>query len=86
MASCDDHASPPPTDADLAALRADVFAARQAVANERGADRHSPGMVDGVAADLLASLEAYATALELRNLPLPRRMRDELRLRRHLSR
>jgi hypothetical protein len=85
MTGSEEHLRPTPTDADLAALRAEVVAARLAVANERSSGHHAAGAASGVAADLLSCLEAYAAALESRRLPLPRRMQDELRLRRHLS-
>jgi hypothetical protein len=69
---------------DLAALLADVFDAREAVAQRR----HAPGGPgEPVAASrlrLLRALEAYAEALEVRHLPMPYGLRDELRIYRNV--
>jgi len=69
---------------DLAALLADVFDARKDVAQRR----HAPGGPGEPVAvcrlRLLRALEAYARALEVRHLPMPYGLRDELRIYRNV--
>jgi hypothetical protein len=72
-------------DTSLALLHADLVAARSAHQLERSRAQRLPHDRDVAAADLLACLEAFKDALEARRLPIPRGMRDELRLRRRLS-
>jgi len=70
-------------DHDLSFLFARVTSAREAVRVGRGELRRD----DAFRSDcgrLAASLNAYATALERYRLPVPREIRDELRLRRQL--
>jgi hypothetical protein len=74
-----------PGDGALARLRADVAAARSAVQVDRRGPQRLPGHTRAAEAVLLDCLEAYARALAVRRLPLPRRLRDELRLRRRLA-
>jgi hypothetical protein len=66
----------------LARLYADLVAARAAVQGYRHAPRVRGRRSD---ADLLECLEAYAAALDRYRLPVPGRVRDELRLRRLLA-
>lgn len=71
-------------DHDLSQLLAEVIHARTAEQLTRTTKR--PG--DNVRTDsrrLTDSLSAYASALEGYRLPVPRSIRDELRLRRRLS-
>ena len=71
-------------DHDLSQLLAEVTSARETVRLGRGA----PCRDDAFRRDcgrLAASLDAYATALETYQLPVPREIRDELRLRQQLS-
>ena len=71
-------------DLDLAHLLAEVRSARAADRVARSAGRRD----DTFRSDsgrLAASLLAYAKALEGYRLPVPRTIRDELRLRRKLS-
>ncbi len=74
-----------PTDRDLAVLHANLVAARSAAHNERCVPQRAPGHRHFAAADLLDCMEAYVEALTVRRLPVPPRLRDELRLRRQLS-
>jgi hypothetical protein len=75
----------PPVDRVLARLHADMVCARSVVDNARRGIK--PPLVSSRAAeaDLLKCLEVFASALAARRLPLPRELRDELRLRRLLS-
>jgi len=71
-------------DDDLSHLYAEIMSARAADRLARGAQRRD----DSFRTDsgrLAASLLAYAKALERYRLPVPRAIRDELRLRRRLS-
>jgi hypothetical protein len=68
----------------LARLYADLVAARAAVQGYRHAPRVR-GRRSVADADLLECLEAYAAALDRYRLPVPGRVRDELRLRRLLA-
>ena len=71
-----------PNDVDLPSLLVDLLSARDAVANDLTQGRHhqpSPGR-----AKLLACMEAYSAALTARQLPIPPRLRDDLRLHRAL--
>lgn len=69
---------------DLARLHADLAAARSVVHINRRTPR-VPGRSSAAEADLLDCLETFTTALRLYRLPVPRRVRDELRLRRLLA-
>jgi hypothetical protein len=62
-----------------------MVSARSVVDNTRRGTK--PPLVSSRAAeaDLLECLESFADALAARRLPLPRGLRDELRLRRRLS-
>jgi hypothetical protein len=71
-------------DHDLSHLFADVLSARSADRLARGAGRR-PDTARSDSGRLAASLKAYAEALESYGLPVPRSIRDELRLRRQLS-
>lgn len=79
------HAAPArgrPNDVDLPSLLLDLVAARDQVANDPTPGRNhrpSPGR-----ARLLACMEAYVAALTARRLPIPPRLRDDLRLHRSL--
>lgn len=69
-------------DVDLPSLLVDLLAARDAVARDLTPGRNhqpSPGR-----AKLLACMEAYSAALTARQLPIPPRLRDDLRLHRAL--
>lgn len=71
-----------PADVDLPSLLVDLLAARDAVAHDLTPGRNhqpSPGR-----ARLLACMEAYSAALTARQLPIPPRLRDDLRLHRAL--
>lgn len=74
-----------PVDAALATLQADLVAARSVNQMERCRPQRLPHDRQVAAADLLACLEAYTDGLVARRLPVPRGIRDELRLRRRLS-
>lgn len=84
--------APPPgayhrsaVDHDLAAVFAELAAAR--AADQQARNSRQPGTT--FAADrarLVASLRACAAAFEAHQLPLPRTIRDELRLRGQLNR
>ena len=67
-------------DVSLTFLLAELLSARAALAQELSQPRNgSP--VDG-RVTLLACLEAYTAALTARQLPIPPRLRDDLRLQR----
>lgn len=70
---------------DLAARLRAVNAARTTLADARrvGASPNSQGATNAQR-DLLAALEAYVTALQRRDQPVPYRVRDELVLYRTL--
>jgi hypothetical protein len=71
-----------PNDVDLPSLLVDLLTARDAVAHDPTPGRHhhpAPGR-----AKLLACMEAYSAALTARQLPVPPRLRDDLRLHRAL--
>jgi len=80
-----EHGRRPPTPVDLVRSREDLFAARSALQVARRSGRRRPEELRAVAADLLDCLETYAAALTRRRLPVPRGVRDELRLRRLLA-
>lgn len=71
-------------DHDLSHLLAEVSSARMADRLARGAPRR-PDSSRSDSGRLAASLAAYVKALEAYRLPVPRAIRDELRLRRRLS-
>jgi hypothetical protein len=71
-----------PNDVDLPSLLMDLLAAKDAVAHDVTPGRNhrpSPGR-----AKVLACMEAYTAALIARQLPIPPRLRDDLRLHRAL--
>ena len=71
-----------PNDVDLPSLLADLLTAKDAVARDPTPGRNhrpAPGR-----ARLLACMEAYSAALTARQLPIPPRLRDDLRLHRAL--
>ena len=75
-------ARPRPNDVDLPSLLVDLLTAKDAVAHDATPGRNhqpSPGR-----ARLLACMEAYSAALTARRLPIPPRLRDDLRLHRAL--
>lgn len=67
-------------DVSLSFLLAELLAARAALALELSRPRNGPPV--DARMTLLACLEAYAAALTERRLPIPPRMRDDLRLQR----
>ena len=71
-----------PNDVDLPSLLVDLLAAKCAVAHDLtpGRNRQPPPS----RAKLLACMEAYSAALTARQLPIPPRLRDDLRLHRAL--
>lgn len=78
------HGVSRPNDVDLPSLLGDLLAARMMVAQDVTQGRNqrpSPHR-----AKLLACMEAYAAALTARQLPIPPRLRDDLRLHRGLCR
>ena len=71
-----------PNDVDLPSLLVDLLTAKDAVAHDLTPGRNHrppPGR-----AKLLACMEAYSAALTARQLPIPPRLRDDLRLHRAL--
>jgi hypothetical protein len=71
-----------PNDVDLPSLLVDLLTAKDAVAHDSAPGRNHrppPGR-----AKLLACMEAYSAALTARQLPIPPRLRDDLRLHRAL--
>jgi hypothetical protein len=71
-----------PDDVDLPSLLVDLLTAKDAVAHDLAQGRNHrppPGR-----AKLLACMEAYSAALTARRLPIPPRLRDDLRLHRAL--
>lgn len=71
-----------PNDVDLASLLVELLAAKNAVAHDATPGRnHHPSPARG---KLLACMEAYVAALTARRLPIPPRLRDDLRLHRGL--
>ncbi|MEI8411394.1 MULTISPECIES: hypothetical protein [unclassified Kribbella] len=72
------------TDHDLSHLLAEVLSARAAEQSTRSTKRPDESIRNN-SRRLTDSLSAYASALESYRLPVPRAIRDELRLRRRLS-
>jgi hypothetical protein len=71
-----------PTEVDLPSLLLDLLTAKEVVAKDLTPGRnHRPSPSR---AKLLACMEAYSAALIARQLPVPRRLRDDLRLHRAL--
>jgi hypothetical protein len=71
-----------PNGVDLPSLLVDLLTAKDAVAHDLTQGRNHqppPGR-----AKLLACMEAYSAALTARQLPIPPRLRDDLRLHRAL--
>jgi hypothetical protein len=73
-------------DDSLEGLQEQLAAARESVQSQRSGPQPLPSRRRIATADLLACLEAFVAALRARRLPIPPRIRDELRLRRALSR
>ena len=65
----------------LADLRSDIQAAREAVRLRRSSPV-APLQLASAHRRLLAALEAYADELSRRRIPVPPRLRDEVRMRR----
>ena len=85
------RSDPPPgayhrsaVDHDLAAVFAELAAARAADQESRNA--RQTGTFNAERARLVASLRACVAAFEAHKLPLPRTIRDELRVRGQLTR
>ena len=74
-----------PVDRVLARLYADMVSARSVVDTARRGTKPPLGFSRAAEAELLECLEMFASALAARHLPVPRGLRDELRLRRLLS-
>jgi hypothetical protein len=71
-----------PNAVDLPSLLVDLLAAKDVVAHDLTPGRnHEPSPARG---KLLACMEAYVAALTARRLPIPPRLRDDLRLHRSL--
>jgi hypothetical protein len=75
----------PAHDQYLAALLSQSVVARDGLADALRTRGPAQRLVPAARARLLAALEAYASALDARNLPIPRRLRDDLRLQRALA-
>jgi hypothetical protein len=71
---------PAPNFVDLPSLLGDLLAARAAVAHDLTPSSNRPPTEERMR--LLACMEAYSAALTARRLPVPPRLRDELRLHR----
>src|SRR5215207_9779675 len=71
-----------PNDVDLPSLLLDLLTAKNAVAHDLTQGRHHQPAP--CRAELLACMEAYSAALTARQLPIPPRLRDDLRLHRAL--
>jgi hypothetical protein len=87
VTATDPHHAPsrPPVDLGLARLHADMVCARSVVDSARRGTKPPLGLSRAAEADLLECLETFASALAERRLPVPRGLRDELRLRRSLA-
>jgi hypothetical protein len=68
----------------LTVLAADVRRAREEVQRLRGVP--ASAALHAAHESLLEAMERYAAALSVRHLPLPARLRDELRLQRRIGR
>lgn len=66
----------------LLALFDEVSSARAAMVVARRAPLGTPSVVEGTRTRLLLALEAYAAELDLRHLPVPYGIRDDLRIQR----
>ena len=73
-----------PEEVDLASLQLNLLAAKAAVARSGAQTGSRQQAVER--ARLLACMEAYSAALTIRRLPIPPRLRDDLRLHRALYR
>jgi hypothetical protein len=71
---------PTPNFVDLPSLLGDLLAARAAVAHDLTPSSNRPPTEERMR--LLSCMEAYSAALTARRLPVPPRLRDELRLHR----
>jgi len=63
-------------------LFGEVTSARAAMVVARRAPLGTPSVVEGTRTRLLLALEAYAAELDLRHLPVPYGIRDDLRIQR----
>ena len=75
-------ARPQSNDVDLPSLLVDLLTAKDAVAHDLTPGRNY--RPPPARAKLLACMEAYSAALTARQLPIPPRLRDDLRLHRAL--
>ncbi|WP_141776485.1 hypothetical protein [Phycicoccus sp. SLBN-51] len=79
-------ATPPPTTpSTLAELAGEIRAAREEVDARRLAPVDWPSLLSA-RQTLLGAMEVYARELTARRLPLPRQLRDDLRLQRGIRR
>lgn len=78
--------SPPVVLRPLARLLKDVVDARAALARARMMPGSRTDAGDEARARVLSAIEAYTAALEAQRLPVPYALRDELRIRRGVSR
>jgi len=80
----------PPTESDLIGfdrlleLFQEVISARAAMTVARRAPLGRSRLIDAPRARLLAALEAYTGELNVRNLPVPYGIRDDLRIQRRI--
>ncbi len=75
-----------PGEFSLAVLLQDLRDARADLARARRTPGNAPGSGNAARARVIAALEAYAAALEVRRLPVPYALRDELRIRKSACR
>jgi len=66
----------------LDVLWEELVSARAAVVEARQGPQGSASMTETARHHLMAALEAYTTELQAQNLPIPYRLRDDLRLQR----
>jgi len=72
--------------APLAVLLKNVVDARAVLAQERQRAGATRGAGDPARAQVLSALKAYTAALEVRGLPVPYALRDELRIQQRVCR
>ena len=66
----------------LDALWEELVSARAAVVEARQGPQGAASMTEAARQRLIAALEAYTAELQAHNLPIPYRLRDDLRLQR----
>lgn len=71
-----------PSQRPLDVLWDELVSARAAVVEARQGPQGSASMTDTARHDLIMALEAYTAELAAHNLPIPYRLRDDLRLQR----